>query len=97
MAQDAVLDLGRGRVVFGQTFSSHQRLVEEMRAEETGRREASLAVDIPVTGLDFLVAELVGPDHVFSEANEHPGLADHEPLPTAQRLIDLLFPESRRR
>ena len=28
------------------------------------------------------------------EANERPGLANHEPQPTAERFIDLLFPLS---
>ena len=31
-------------------------------------------------------------DYVFIEANERPGLANHEPQPTAERFIDLLFP-----
>jgi hypothetical protein len=34
---------------------------------------------------------------VVIEGNEQPGLANHEPRPTAQRFIDLLFPETRRR
>jgi GNAT-family acetyltransferase (TIGR03103 family) len=58
---------------------------------------ASRAIGIPVTGLDFLVPDLDGPEHVFIEANERPGLANHEPQPTAERFIDLLFPETRRR
>jgi D-alanine-D-alanine ligase-like ATP-grasp enzyme len=58
---------------------------------------AATALDIPVTGIDFLVPAVDGPDHVFIEANERPGLANHEPQPTAQRFVDLLFPESRRR
>ncbi|MGY1826548.1 N-acetylglutaminylglutamine synthetase [Blastococcus sp. SYSU DS0541] len=57
---------------------------------------ASRAIGIPVTGLDFLVPDLDGPEHVFIEANERPGLANHEPRPTAERFIDLLFPETRR-
>ena len=28
------------------------------------------------------------------EANERPGLANHEPQPTAERFIDLLFPQT---
>ena len=36
-----------------------------------------------------------GPEHVFIEANERPGLANHEPQPTAARFVDLLFPETR--
>jgi GNAT-family acetyltransferase (TIGR03103 family) len=58
---------------------------------------ASRAIGIPVTGLDFLVPDLAGPEHVFIEANERPGLANHEPQPTAQRFVDLLFPETRPR
>ena len=58
---------------------------------------ASRAIGIPVTGLDFLVPNVEGPDHVFIEANERPGLANHEPQPTVQRFVDLLFPETRRR
>jgi D-alanine-D-alanine ligase-like ATP-grasp enzyme len=55
---------------------------------------ASRALDIPVTGLDFLVPDVSGPDHVLIEANERPGLANHEPRPTAERFVDLLFPET---
>jgi GNAT-family acetyltransferase (TIGR03103 family) len=58
---------------------------------------ASRAIGIPVTGLDFLVPDVEGPDHVFIEANERPGLANHEPQPTVARFVDLLFPETRRR
>jgi GNAT-family acetyltransferase (TIGR03103 family) len=58
---------------------------------------AAEALNIPVTGLDFLVPDLDGPEYVFIEANERPGLANHEPQPTAERFLDLLFPETRRR
>ena len=58
---------------------------------------ASRAIGIPVTGLDFLVPDVEGPEHVFIEANERPGLANHEPQPTVERFVDLLFPETRRR
>lgn len=50
------------------------------------------AIDIPVVGVDFIVRSEKSPDYVFIEANERPGLANHEPQPTAQRFIDLLFP-----
>lgn len=53
---------------------------------------AARALEIPVTGLDFLVTAPDQPAHVIIEANERPGLANHEPQPTAQRFIDLLFP-----
>jgi GNAT-family acetyltransferase (TIGR03103 family) len=58
---------------------------------------AAAALDIPVTGLDFLVPVLDGSDYVFIEANERPGLANHEPQPVVERFLDLLFPETRRR
>lgn len=57
--------------------------------------QASRVLGIPVTGLDFLVPAVDGPDYVIVEANERPGLANHEPQPTAQRFVDLLFPETR--
>jgi GNAT-family acetyltransferase (TIGR03103 family) len=52
-------------------------------------------LDIPVVGFDFLVPDVSGPDYVIIEANERPGLANHEPQPTAERFIDFLFPHSR--
>ncbi|WP_288437066.1 N-acetylglutaminylglutamine synthetase, partial [uncultured Pseudomonas sp.] len=57
--------------------------------------QAARALDIPVTGMDLLVPAADAPDYVIIEANERPGLANHEPRPTAERFIDLLFPLSR--
>jgi GNAT-family acetyltransferase (TIGR03103 family) len=57
---------------------------------------ASRAIGIPVTGIDFLVPDVEAAEHVFIEANERPGLANHEPQPTVARFVDLLFPETRR-
>jgi len=57
----------------------------------------SRAIGIPVTGLDFLVPDLDGPSHVFIDASERPGLANHAPQPTAERFFDLISPETRRR
>ncbi len=54
--------------------------------------QASRALEIPVVGLDLIVACVEAAEHVFIEANERPGLANHEPQPTAERFIDLLFP-----
>ncbi|MBX3582782.1 MAG: N-acetylglutaminylglutamine synthetase [Rhizobiaceae bacterium] len=58
--------------------------------------EAARTIDIPVTGIDFMVKSPTHSDYVFIEANERPGLANHEPQPTAERFMDLLFPTSRR-
>ncbi|ALP52099.1 hypothetical protein Tel_02490 [Candidatus Tenderia electrophaga] len=58
---------------------------------------AARAIDIPVVGLDFLMPTLEGEAYVIIEANERPGLANHEPQPTAERYLDLLFPETAQR
>ncbi len=55
---------------------------------------AARALDIPLVGLDLLVNAADQPEHVFIEANERAGLANHEPQPTAERFLDLLFPLS---
>ncbi|HAB01887.1 MAG TPA: N-acetylglutaminylglutamine synthetase, partial [Pseudomonas sp.] len=55
---------------------------------------AARALEIPVVGLDFMVRDAEQPDYVIIEANERAGLANHEPQPTAERFVDLLFPHS---
>ncbi|CAN5395120.1 N-acetylglutaminylglutamine synthetase [soil metagenome] len=53
---------------------------------------AAAAIGIPVTGIDLLVPDVTGEEYVFIEANERPGLANHEPQPTAAAFVDFLFP-----
>ncbi|QLL09875.1 N-acetylglutaminylglutamine synthetase [Mycobacterium vicinigordonae] len=53
---------------------------------------AAEAIGIPVTGIDLLVTDVTGEEYAFIEANERPGLANHEPQPTAAAFIDYLFP-----
>lgn len=53
---------------------------------------AARAINIPVTGIDLMINAPTEPGYAFIEANERPGLANHEPQPTAERFIDLLFP-----
>jgi len=53
---------------------------------------AAEAIGIPVTGVDLLVPDVTRTDYVFIEANERPGLANHEPQPTAKAFVDFLFP-----
>ncbi|QQZ40505.1 N-acetylglutaminylglutamine synthetase [Pseudomonas sp. SK3(2021)] len=55
---------------------------------------AARALDIPMVGLDLMVPAADQPQYVFIEANERAGLANHEPQPTAERFVDLLFPHS---
>jgi GNAT-family acetyltransferase (TIGR03103 family) len=56
--------------------------------------DAAEAIEIPVTGIDLIVPAVQGEEYVFIEANERPGLANHEPRPTAQAFVDLLFPRT---
>src|SRR5690606_29778342 len=56
--------------------------------------EPSQVPALPVTALGFLAAAVGGPEYVIIEANERPGLANHEPQPTAQKFVDLLFPST---
>jgi len=80
-------NLHTGGTIHDCTHLVHPRLVEA--AVRVAR-----AIDIPVVGVDFIVSNPSEPDYVFIEANERPGLANHEPQPTAERFIDLLFPLS---
>ncbi len=61
-------------------------------------REVSIrcakSLDMPVVGLDFIVPAATADEYVFIEANERPGLANHEPQPTAERFMDFLFPQT---
>ncbi len=70
--------------------------VTEKIHPELGRAAvaAARALKIPVVGFDFMVPDLEGPDYTIIEANERPGLANHEPQPTAERFVDLLFPQT---
>ncbi|HEX9878395.1 MAG TPA: N-acetylglutaminylglutamine synthetase [Gammaproteobacteria bacterium] len=51
-------------------------------------------LDIPVVGLDFIVDSPESAGYTLIEANERPGLANHEPRPTAECFVDLLFPQT---
>jgi len=53
---------------------------------------AAEAIGIGVTGIDLLVPDVTGDEYAFIEANERPGLANHEPQPTAAAFVDFLFP-----
>jgi D-alanine-D-alanine ligase-like ATP-grasp enzyme len=96
---DSVLEPGRevlvrktanlhtGGSIHDVTHVVHPRLVE---AACTVAR----AIEIPVVGVDFMIKSPTDPEYVFIEANERPGLANHEPQPVAERFVDLLFPQS---
>jgi GNAT-family acetyltransferase (TIGR03103 family) len=81
-------NLHTGGTIHDVTDRLHPRLVE-------ASIRAAQALSIPVVGLDLLVPDVSRPDYVIIEANERPGLANHEPQPTAERFVDLLFPQTR--
>ena len=81
-------NLHTGGTIHDVTASLHPELA-------TAAVQASHALDIPVVGMDFMVRAVDEPEYHVIEANERPGLANHEPQPTAQRFIDLLFPATR--
>ena len=96
---DSVLEQGR-QLAVRRTANLHtggtlEDVTEQLHPELADAAvRAARALDIPVVGLDLLVEAADRPDYVFIEANERVGLANHEPQPTAERFIDLLFPLS---
>ncbi|MGV0850972.1 N-acetylglutaminylglutamine synthetase [Mycolicibacterium phlei] len=80
-------NLHQGGTIHDVTAKVHQHLCEVAVT-------AAEAIGIPVTGIDLLVPDVTEPDYVFIEANERPGLANHEPQPTAKAFVDYLFPGS---
>ena len=80
-------NLHTGGTIHDVTGMLHPQLID-------AATRAARAIDIPVTGIDFIVKAPTEPEYWFIEANERPGLANHEPQPTAERFVDLLFPQS---
>ncbi|TPW27848.1 N-acetylglutaminylglutamine synthetase [Martelella alba] len=80
-------NLHTGGTIHDVTDIVHPRLVD-------AAVKAARAIDIPVVGIDLMVKSPQNADYAFIEANERPGLANHEPQPTAERFVDLLFPLS---
>jgi GNAT-family acetyltransferase (TIGR03103 family) len=78
-------NLHQGATIHDVTAEVHQDLCRVAVA-------AAEAIGIPVTGIDLLVPDVSGVEYAFIEANERPGLANHEPQPTASAFIDFLFP-----
>jgi D-alanine-D-alanine ligase-like ATP-grasp enzyme len=58
---------------------------------------AAELLKMPVVGLDLIVDAPNEARYQVIEANERPGLANHEPAPTAEKFVDLLFPETRQK
>lgn len=80
-------NLHTGGTLHDVTHKLHPQLVE---AALRGAR----ALNMPLVGFDFIVPRVNEPNYVVIEANERPGLANHEPQPTAEKLLDMLFPQT---
>jgi len=80
-------NLHTGGTIHDVTQEIHPGLIE-------ASQKAATALNIPVTGIDLCVPDLAASDYYIIEANERPGLANHEPQPVPERFIDLLFPET---
>ena len=80
-------NLHTGGTIYDVTNQMHPALV-------AASERAAEALNIPVVGLDLIVPAVDGPKYSIIEANERPGLANHEPQPTAERFVDLLFPQT---
>lgn len=78
-------NLHTGGTIHDVTASLHPELAQVAE-------DATRALDVPVAGIDLMVRAPDQPEYAFIEANERPGLANHEPQPTAERFLDLLFP-----
>ena len=93
LPEGAVVDVRRtanvhtGGAIHDVTAELHPDLVRVSR-------RAAEVIGIPVLGLDLMVPAVDGPGYTIIEANEQPGLANHEPQPTVERLLDLLFPST---
>lgn len=80
-------NLHTGGTIHDVTGETHHALID-------AAIRAARAIEIPVTGIDLMVKDPRQPEYRFIEANERPGLANHEPQPTAERFVDFLFPLS---
>ncbi len=80
-------NLHTGGTIHDVTDLLHSRIVETSV-------KAARHLEIPVVGFDFMIEAPDRAEHALIEANERVGLANHEPQPTAQRFVDLLFPLS---
>lgn len=85
----ATANLHTGGTIHDVTQELHPELAE-------AAVKAAQVLEIPVVGVDLIVDSAQQPEYVIIEANERPGLANHEPQKPARKFVDLLFPYSHR-
>ena len=83
-------NLHTGGTIHDITAKLHTKVADDCCA-------AARVLGMPVVGLDLLMSDPASEGYVMIEANERPGLANHEPQPTAERFIEVLFPQLGRR
>ena len=65
-AADSVIDCGWGRLIFGHTFASQEKLAEALRAEAPGHRDIAFYIKDPHVLLSLAPQELfLDPSHTF--------------------------------
>jgi hypothetical protein len=66
MADDVVLEMGWGRLIFGQTFEDPEKLAEVLRHEGKGRRDICIYPREPHVLVSLAPAELfIDPSHTY--------------------------------
>src|SRR5689334_21896841 len=66
MADDVVIELGWGRLVFGQTFADPEKLADVLRHEGRGRRDICMYAREPQVLVALAPAELfIDPSHTY--------------------------------
>ena len=66
MANDVVLELGWGRLIFGQTFADAEQLAEVLRGETHGRRDICIYARESHVLVSIAPAELfIDPSHTY--------------------------------
>ena len=66
MADDVVLEMGWGRLIFGQTFADPEKLAEVLRHEGPGRRDICIYAREPHVLVARAPAELfIDPSHTY--------------------------------
>ena len=82
-----IANLHKGGELIDKTKDNSQ-LIQKLKGDAI---TASKEMNLKVTGVDFIVKDEVG---YIIELNERPGLANHEPNPTAKKFVDFLIKES---
>ena len=82
-----IANLHKGGELIDKT-NENSKLIEKLKEDGL---IASKELNLAITGVDFIVKKEIP---YIIELNERPGLANHEPNPTAKKFVDFLIKES---